>query len=181
MAERTSKRSVAGVVLALVIITGALTVALLHAQQLPEGPAPVVWDRDACAHCRMHVGEPSFAAQLHTTNGEILHFDDPGCLFDYVRKNAPQVHATWFHSVRGEAWINGYEVRFERVETSPMGYGLGAVGSGAAGPQALDYAQAAALIAARKAGSGERAEDAAHDHGHGHDHGHDHDHGHGGH
>ncbi len=35
---------------------------LLGGQRRVEGPVPIVWDKEACAHCHMHIGEPPFAA-----------------------------------------------------------------------------------------------------------------------
>ena len=122
-----------GVVLALV---GALGMALAWTEQLPDGPAPVAWDREACAHCRMHVGEPAFAAQLQLTDGRVLHFDDPGCLLRYEAEARPQVHAAWFHHVREDRWIPGARVAFVSVQPTPMGYGAGAVDAGEAGARA---------------------------------------------
>ena len=42
----------------------ALAVLIYRAQRLPEGPQPIVWDREACAHCHMHIGEPRFALMM---------------------------------------------------------------------------------------------------------------------
>lgn len=136
-----------GVVLALV---GALALALSWTEGLPDGPVPVAWDREACAHCRMHVGEPAFAAQLQLTDGRVLHFDDPGCLLRYEAEVRPQVHAAWFHHVREDRWIPGARVAFVPVHPTPMGYGAGAVEVGA--PDARPPAEVlAGMLRAREA------------------------------
>jgi copper chaperone NosL len=117
-------------------LLGALLVAavaclvgylVLRAESLPAGPEPVAWDRVACARCQMLVSEPAFAAQLHTEAGEVLYFDDPGCLLLFVDERAPDVHAMYFHHLREDRWLSEEEVGFVPVETTPMGYGLGAV------------------------------------------------------
>jgi len=120
----------------------ALAVALfiVRAEAPPEGPQPVVWGKQACGHCRMHVSEPAFAAQLHTGQGDVLHFDDPGCLFELLRKDKPSVHALWFHHVSEDRWINGQAVGFIGVEPTPMGFGLGAVDASQPGAMTLDAA-----------------------------------------
>lgn len=108
----------------------------------PAGAVDPVWDREACAHCRMHVSEPGFAAQLHTPDGEVLFFDDPGCLFAYLDEH-PALHPThmWFHHVREPRWIPADRVRFVRVSPTPMGYGLGAVDRPEPGSLTLEQAR----------------------------------------
>jgi hypothetical protein len=118
---------------------------LMRAEAMPEGPQPVVWGKQACAFCRMHVSEPAFAAQLHTGEGEVLHFDDPGCLFSLEHARQPSVHARWFHHVREDRWLSGDDVGFIRVEPTPMGFGLGAVEASTSGAMNLDAAAKHAL------------------------------------
>lgn len=109
---------------------GALAVALLRAQAPPEGPVPVAWDRQPCARCRMLVSEPRFAAQIHTGDGVVLHFDDPGCLLLYEEETESAARATWFHHVREDRWVPGEQAVFVPIAPTPMGYGLGAMARG---------------------------------------------------
>ncbi len=124
---------------------GALALALVQAQRLPQGPQPVAWDREPCAHCHMHVGDPRFAAQLQTADGRVLAFDDPGCLIAYRAARRPEVHAVWFRHLREDRWIAGDDVGVVSVAESPMGFGLGAVDGEE--PGALTYAAAAGRVA----------------------------------
>lgn len=103
------------------------------AQRLPEGPVTVVWDKEACAECRMHIGDPSFAAQLQLTDGRVLDFDDPGCLFTWLAGHEDALHATWFHHHEVDRWLSADEVGFVSVEQSPMGFRLAAVGAAVPG------------------------------------------------
>src|SRR5690242_12190335 len=82
------------------VALGGLGYALYRAQRLPEGPQPIAWDREACAHCHMHIGEPRFAAQLQTEDGRVLNFDDPGCLLAYDAAEHPRSRAVYFHHLR---------------------------------------------------------------------------------
>jgi copper chaperone NosL len=143
--ERRAPLGLAAVVLA------ALTLALVlwRAAAPPAGPVEPAWDRVACARCRMLVGEPGFAAQLHTPAGEVLHFDDPGCLLLY-REASGAAGAAWFHDARGPGWLPEADARFVPAERTPMGHGLAAVAARehAAG---LDAAAALAALRAREA------------------------------
>ena len=76
--------------------------------------------QDAC-------GRPRFAAQLQTPDGDVLNFDDPGCLFDYLQSHDVAVHALYFRNYTADAWLTETEVGFLPVDDSPMGYGIRAV------------------------------------------------------
>lgn len=136
------------------VVVGGLGAALAWTERLPEGPVEVLWDREACAHCRMHVGEPSFAAQLQLKDGRVLHFDDPGCLLRYEADTRPDVHAAWFHHSREDRWLPRERTAFAPVSPTPMGYGLGAVEVGT--PGAMSVAEALAGLRAPHGEEGRR-------------------------
>lgn len=143
MAEkRTSSRfAVYALVIAVVAAAAALVIHL--GQALPTGPEPIAWDHEACAHCRMSVGEPRFAAQLQTTDGRVLDFDDPGCLLRYLDDHKVQIHAVYFHHFKEDRWLPIDKVAFvSSASPTPMGYGLGAVDAGTPGSITLEEARA---------------------------------------
>lgn len=115
------------VVSALVVCALFFVAKVVFAGGLPEGPVAAVWDHEACAFCRMHVGEPAFAAQLQTKDGQVLFFDDPGCLFETLDRDQPPVHAMYFRHMKEDRWLARDEVAFAPVAITPMGYGIGAV------------------------------------------------------
>ena len=119
-----------------------------------DAPVPVPLDRVACARCGMLVGDLAFAGELRTRSGEVLFYDDPGCLLLHAEERAPEVAAIWFHAHDAERWLSADEVAFSPVGSSPMGYGLAAR---APGPGALDRATALAFAREREA---ERRKDA---------------------
>ncbi|MCB9871516.1 MAG: hypothetical protein H6837_16795 [Planctomycetes bacterium] len=123
---------------------------VLGAGKLPDGPSAIVWDRQACEFCSMHVGEPAFAAQIQDRTGRTLVFDDPGCLFLYRARTRGAEHAVWFHHVRADRWIPERDVAFVRVDPTPMGYGLGAVDAGT--PGSIDLAAASRSVLEKSAG-----------------------------
>ncbi|MCB9735828.1 MAG: hypothetical protein H6745_24845 [Deltaproteobacteria bacterium] len=111
-----------------------------------DGPSPIAWDRIACSHCRMHVGEPAFAAQLRDEYGDLEVFDDPGCLFTWRDQHVGPVRAVFFHASEGDSWIPESEVGFLPHEPTPMGYGYAAVPKGTAGALTI-HATREALVA----------------------------------
>lgn len=106
------------------------------------GPQPIVYDRETCAHCRMLISDPRFAAQLETQEGAIQSFDDPGCLLVTLATRSGGVGALWFHHMREDRWLDAAHVAFEETAWTPMGYGFGAVGAGTPGALSLDEARA---------------------------------------
>jgi len=131
-----------------------LVAALAACGGPPEGPEPVAWDREACARCRMLIGDPRFAAQLQTRDGRVLNFDDPGCLLRFRAERDPEVQALWFHHHREDRWIRGDRVAFvDPGGPTPMGYGLAAVAR-SEDPDGLDLAAAAERARTRDAARG---------------------------
>jgi copper chaperone NosL len=102
-----------------------------------EGLEPIAWDRTPCAHCHMLISDPAFAAQISTADGEVLDFDDPGCLLLHLEDHHLRPRAIWFHDVREDRWLRGNRVAFVTAGPTPMGYGLGAVEAGTPGSISL--------------------------------------------
>lgn len=125
----------------LVLLVGG---ALLVLRPAARGPRPIVWDREACAECKMSIGQPRYAAQIRTVNGRVIDFDDPGCLMTYERTEHPKAAATWFHGPKG--WIAAADVGFVKGGPTPMGYGLVAVDRHST-PGAMTLAEARAAVA----------------------------------
>lgn len=127
--------------LALALTVAVVAVIRFNRVELPDGPVPVVWDSEVCRHCKMHVGDPRFAAQLQTSSGDVLSFDDPGCLFDYLSANEVEVHALYFRNHDADGWLSESEVGFLPVEDSPMGYRIRAVAAETPGAQGIEWAK----------------------------------------
>ncbi|MBZ0235887.1 MAG: hypothetical protein K8M05_26395 [Deltaproteobacteria bacterium] len=128
-------------VAAVAAVAGLVAALVLRGRPLPDGPVDLVWNREPCAHCRMLVGEPAYAAQLVTTSGDVLAFDDPGCLLHYVEDQRPDVHRIWFHDSTSDRWLSPEEVGFAPGAATPMDYGLAAVPAGTPGAISLDDAR----------------------------------------
>lgn len=130
--------------LLLALIAGVVLV-VRGSQQLPGEVQPIIWHRQPCAHCQMLIGEPAYAAQLITAEGDVLAFDDPGCALRYLDERRPTVHRMWFHHGTEDRWLTSEEVAFTTGGSTPMGFGLVATERGA--PGTLDLAAARARLA----------------------------------
>jgi len=127
---------------AAVLLATAFLVRSLVRPAPADAPVPVPWDQAPCEGCRMLVGEPAFAVQVHLEDGRVLFFDDPGEALLWLADPPSPVHAAWFHALHGDGWIARDAVGFVSAAPTPtpMGYGLGAVEAGT--PGALTPAQA---------------------------------------
>jgi copper chaperone NosL len=105
-----------------------------------NGPVAIAYDKEACAYCHMLIGDPRYAAQIITDEGDVYSFDDPGCLFRFVSERRPHVRATWFRDSRRDRWIASGEVAFVRGAKTPMGWGFAAVDRST--PDARPYQEA---------------------------------------
>ena len=136
------------------IVCLALALVAVAACRRAEGPEPIAFDRASCAHCRMLISDPAFAAQLQTEDGEVFDFDDPGCLMRFREEHASRVRAVWFHHLREDRWLREAVAGFVPIQPTPMGYGFGAVD--ASEPGALTPAQAAEQVRVRAAAQREK-------------------------
>jgi copper chaperone NosL len=66
-----------------------LALALAACTRGPAQPGVLDTRNDACAHCRMAVSDPRFAAQLAAPGEEPRFFDDLGCLRDWLARKPP--------------------------------------------------------------------------------------------
>jgi copper chaperone NosL len=91
-----------------------------------SGPQPIAYDKEACTYCHMLIGDPRYAAQLVTTDDQVLDFDDPGCLQHYVDEHHPSVKQIWYRDAHADRWLAADQVRFEPGADTPMGWGRAA-------------------------------------------------------
>ena len=90
------------------------------------GAEPITYGRDACAHCRMHISQPGFAAELRDTNGVLTKYDDIGCMLHAMVALHHEVPEAWVEDHDGSGFVpllSARLVRSDRIET-PMGYGI---------------------------------------------------------
>jgi hypothetical protein len=101
----------------------------------------------------MLVSDPAAAAQRHTADGEVLHYDDPGCLLVSLA-SGDDASVLYFHHSSEDRWLTRDEVRFAPAAHTPMGYGLAAVdASHAPSALSLEAARESALAQDRERGA----------------------------
>ena len=92
------------------MLAAALLASTLTAGCSEPAPAAIVYDSDACDHCRMTIAAPAFAAQLVTRTGKRYRFDDLACLAAFAssgRVAAQDIHSIWLNDhAHPEARVN---------------------------------------------------------------------------
>lgn len=116
-----------------------------------SGPEPIVYGRDTCAHCRMHLSQPGFAGELRDRNGLLRKYDDVGCMLSAMLALHQAIPEAWVEGHDGGGFIplvNATLVRAEDIDT-PMGSGI----------VAFEHSAAAAAFAAAHRGAETALED----------------------
>lgn len=139
--SRTSKIALFMGTLAIIGAAFAAWYVLRPAEADPFAPREIVWGKQVCDRCGMHISEPGFAAQLHTSSGQVLLFDDPGCLFNHEPEISEPIARRYYHHTREAAWLSEEQAGFVEVMHSPMGYNLGAVARSEEGAMTPDEAR----------------------------------------
>lgn len=83
---------------------------------------------DVCAECNMSVQDNSFAAQLVNQGGEVLKFDDIGCLAQYLNGRDSESGKAYVRDFPSLEWVTLEESHFIHSTelTTPMNYGFAA-------------------------------------------------------
>lgn len=97
-------------------------------------PPTVRFGEEACASCRMIIGDEHFAAALVNPTGEALKFDDIGCLIESESERIRPDVAYWVRDAGSGEWLDARSATFVHSPgvVSPMGFGLAAHPAGRA-------------------------------------------------
>jgi copper chaperone NosL len=91
-------------------------------------PPNIRFGQEACAYCRMIISDERFAAAMVDEGGEVLKFDDIGCLVQHEAEHLRPGGVSWVRGFEGRSWLRAREATFvysARVN-SPMNHGLAA-------------------------------------------------------
>lgn len=84
-----------------------------------------MWNKEACARCRMILSEKRFAAQRILSNGEIHFYDDINCALGHGHHH--DEGKLYVRPYGGENWVPAEEVKYVGGLRTPMASGYGAV------------------------------------------------------
>lgn len=122
------------------VVMMALDMALLAlpacGPAVETGPVEVHWDRDACEHCNMALGDRRSAAQVRVPGARrVALFDDPGCALLWLQEQPQDVRETadiWVRDAAGLEWVDARKTKFASGASTPMGYGFAPAPAGEA-------------------------------------------------
>ena len=97
---------------------------LLSPRAKATGPEPIRYDRDTCAHCRMHFGARGYAAERRDERGNLHKYDDIGCMLVAASRGASG--GTWVEDHEGSGFVPLLAATLVAGKDlgTPMGYGV---------------------------------------------------------
>ncbi len=109
-----------------------LAVSCSHAPDY--SPRKVNYDRDVCAQCLMGIADQQYAVQAINAYGDVLWFDDIGCLNEYMKTpnwkkfvGGKKVQIWVGDSQHKGKWLDAEKCWYTFGKHTPMGYGYSAV------------------------------------------------------
>ena len=102
------------------------------ASKVDYTPHKVNYERDVCVQCLMGIAEQKYAVQAINNFGEIVWFDDVGCLIEYMKsddwkKFKGEKVKVWISEADTGEWIDAFSAYYRYGDKTPMGYGYGAL------------------------------------------------------
>ncbi len=115
----------------LLILIAVMSLASACFRNRDQGPREINFDRDICATCLMGLAERNFTAQSVNTHGDVVWFDDLGCLVKYMEtddweKFDGKDAISYIADSKTGEWINVNDAWFTFGDHTPMGYGYSA-------------------------------------------------------
>ena len=97
-------------------------------------PRKINYDRDICVQCLMGIAEQPWAVQAINSHGDVIWFDDIGCLNEYMKGDAwkrfkgdGKVQIWVGDSEHEGKWLDAEKAYYTFGKHTPMGYGYSAV------------------------------------------------------
>ena len=122
-----------------------------------SGPEDIVWDRDACALCRMFISDARFVAEVRGgPKNKLTKFDDVGCAINWLNDQEWAGDETAEIWVAGQGssrekviWLKARDAFYIKAELTPMNYGYSAIAAATSGEQTgIDFvAMTTAILA----------------------------------
>lgn len=90
-------------------------------------PKEPVWGKQSCEHCAMVLTDQETGAQVVTTAGDRLYFDDIGCMVAWTLEHRDEAAHRWVRAADTRTWLAPEAAGFEPRDRTPMGFGFVAV------------------------------------------------------
>lgn len=108
--------------------------ALACNHETDYSPRKINYDRDICAQCLMGIAEQQWAVQAINSHGDVLWFDDIGCLHEYMTgenwkkfTEGGKVQIWVGDADHKNRWLDATKAYYRFGDHTPMGYGYSAV------------------------------------------------------
>ena len=105
-----------------------VAVALVASCQKSTVKPVAVEASDMCSFCRMSISEARYAAELIDAEGEVLKFDEIGCMANFIKQSREHasIRATFVMDFERREWLEGESARYVRSSEfkTPMSGGI---------------------------------------------------------
>ena len=105
-----------------------ISVALVASCQKSTVKPVAVEASDMCSFCRMSISEARYAAELIDAEGEVLKFDEIGCMANFIKQKREHasIRATFVMDFERREWLEGESARYVRSSEfkTPMSGGI---------------------------------------------------------
>ncbi len=99
---------------------------------------PINYGHEACAHCKMTIMDRRFAAEILTSKGKAVKFDDLGCMLQYIQEehfadDGARIFVADYSNPGGQ-FLDASKAQYVQSEQfkSPMGGNYASVATAAA-------------------------------------------------
>jgi mono/diheme cytochrome c family protein len=112
--------------IAAVFAAVALVAVIVLLPKSGGGPEPITYGRDACARCRMVIGQPGLGGEIRDRKGVLTKYDDVGCLLQGMSAMHAEVPNAWVEDQAGSGFVPLLKASFVKDSkvTTPMGHGV---------------------------------------------------------
>ncbi len=115
----------------ILMLTALFLLASSCSPKRDQSPREINFERDECQHCLMGLAEKNYSAQSVNIHGEVIWFDDLGCLISYMdssdwEKFGGDEAVSYIADSQTGEWLNVNDAWFTFGDHTPMGYGYSA-------------------------------------------------------
>ena len=109
-----------------------LLAAMACNRSVDQSPREINFDRDVCINCLMGLADQKYSAQAINKYGDVIWFDDLGCLVQYMdtedwKRFDGESAQMWIGDCETGEWLDVKKAWYRYGDRTPMGYGYGAL------------------------------------------------------